>query len=108
MDSMLIRLVVLGLMIACLSGCSTLNQRTGVQPDEPQVVEEDIADETQVDETASTQPTPPPYTEGSPAPPVEELTPPAAPPAERPPRRLIWRDRQGWKPGDSEGATDRQ
>lgn len=82
------------LFLFCLSGCANVFQKDVLPTRKPGVLEEDITDARRPQPDVSEQQTYRPDVAGPPAPPVEGYV-PGADTGNRPPRRIIWRDRKG-------------
>lgn len=106
MVSIVVRLVLAGVLICGIQGCSAVKHLTTPPADDKKVVEQDVPDEAKSRHPGSPSQEPG-VTEGPPAPEVQQPLPNVSP-AERPPRRYNWSDRKGWSPGDPEKDAPRQ
>jgi hypothetical protein len=101
MDSTFLPVALSLLLLASLSGCSEVITRTKPPSEGSRITEEDITD-TRPPEIPQQQPGEPPPGFDAPSTLSTEGVPSNVNPANRPPRRLIWRDRgrqeRGWAP----------
>jgi hypothetical protein len=120
MNRTCLRLILYGVLVACIMGCAAVDQFFKEESRKPSVSEEDIADDGGTEsDTHSVRPAHPvdevpnPVPDTAPAPAVSdapdqsvEQSSTVTEPAERPRRRFIWSDRKGWAPGKSESEED--
>jgi len=92
MGSSVFPLALLVLVLAFFSGCSEVITRTKTPSERPKITEEDITD-TRPEQPPQLPPAEPSQGIGSGSTISTEGSPPDVNPVNRPPRRLIWRDR---------------
>lgn len=105
MNSRLCQLFLILLLIVWAGGCAGILPQRATPEKDSKIVEEDIKAD-QPGRSLTDEPMPAsPSLDGLPLPPSEQV-PRMTAPGERPPRRFIWRDREGsqrgWEPVDTE------